>query len=174
MRRLKQLLMAGGLLCSTILLHAQTTFPVNGVADERTGYYAFTNANIVKDAATTLSGATMIVKQGKIIAIGTNLKVPVGAVEFDCKGKFIYPSFIDIYSDYGIPAAAPRQGGGFNFLQPSQITSNTKGAYNWNQAIKSESDAFRVLASDDAKAKPMREAGFGTVLTHIKDGIARG
>lgn len=152
---------------------AQGTFPVNGVADERTGHYAFTNATIVKDATTTLTNATLVIKEGKIVAVGTNIKVPQGAVEVDCKGKFIYPSFIDIYSDYGMPQAQPRQGG-FNFGQQPQLNTATKGPYGWNQAIKSEVDAYRVFAADDARAKALRDLGFGTVLTHVKDGVARG
>ena len=46
-----------------IVLHAQTSFPVNGVADERSGYYIFTNATIVKDAATTLSPASGVARR---------------------------------------------------------------------------------------------------------------
>lgn len=152
---------------------AQVTFPVNGVLDERTGHYAFTNATIVKDATTTLTNATLVIKEGRIVAVGAGLKVPQGAVEIDCKGKYIYPSFIDIYSDYGTPPIQPRQGG-FNFFQQSQLTTAAKGAYGWNQAIKSEVDAFRIFAADEAKAKSLRDLGFGTVLTHVKDGIARG
>ena len=60
------------------------------------------------------------------------------------------------------------------FLVYQQFTSNAKGAYGWNQAIKAEADAFKVFAIDDTKAKPLREAGFGTVLSHVRDGIARG
>ncbi|HEU4472884.1 MAG TPA: amidohydrolase family protein, partial [Flavisolibacter sp.] len=144
----------------------------NGVADPRLGHYAFTNATIVKDGATTIQNATMIVKNGRIVAIGNNLKVPVGAVEVNCTGKYLYPSFIDIYADYG--TSVPQRTGGFNFAQQAQLNSATKGAYGWNQAIKSEADAFRVFAADEAKAKGLREAGFGAVLSHIRDGIARG
>ena len=158
-------------------LLGQATFPENGVVDPRHGTYAFTNATIVKDVATTLNNATMVVKDGKIISVGTSVKIPAGAVEIDCKGKFIYPSFIDIYADYG--TTLPTQqgqgaGGAGGFFGVQQFTSNAKGAYGWNQAIKSEADAFKVFAIDDAKAKPLREAGFGTVLSHVRDGIARG
>src|ERR1044071_6748575 len=110
--RLRCRLFAGAiLLLLTFSGTAQITFPENGVADPRHGHYAFTNATIVKDAATTLTNATLIIKDGKIVAVGTNLKVPTGAVEVDCKGKFIYPSFIDIYADYGTPALQQRPGG---------------------------------------------------------------
>ena len=46
------------LLLFCTVARAQETFPVNGVADPRSGIYAFTNATIVKDAATTISNAT--------------------------------------------------------------------------------------------------------------------
>ena len=157
--------------CITAL--CQETNPVNGVADKRTGSYAFTNASIVKDAQTTLQNATLLIKEGKIIAVGAGVNIPADAIVIDCKGKFIYPSFIDIYSDYGI-ATPQRQAGGFNFFSAAQITSNTKGAYGWNQAVKSEINAAEIFVADDAKAKSLREIGFGAVLTHQKDGIARG
>jgi imidazolonepropionase-like amidohydrolase len=165
-------------LACCVLLFAKTgftqvTFPENGVADPRHGYYAFTHATIVKDAGTTLSNAGIIIKDGRIISVGTDLKLPVGAVEINCSGKYIYPSFIDIYADYGT-TIPQRQAGGFNPAQQPQLESGTKGAYGWNQAIKSEADAYKVFAVDETKAKPLRDLGFGTVLSHVRDGIARG
>jgi imidazolonepropionase-like amidohydrolase len=175
----ERFLLRHGLMCLLVLaffqVWAQPTFPDNGVADPRTGYYAFTNATIVKDGSTTLTNATLVIKDGKITAVGTGLAVPAGAVEVDCKGKFIYPSFIDIYTDYGTPQRQPQQGGGgFNFFAQQQYESNVKGPYGWNQAIKSDVDVYKVFSVNDATAKPLREAGFGTVLTHVKDGVARG
>ncbi|HEY0749896.1 MAG TPA: amidohydrolase, partial [Chitinophagaceae bacterium] len=175
MTKAKSLLMAWGFMCIAYGLTAQPTFPENGVANPRHKHYAFTNATIVKGAGSTISNASMIIKDGKIVAIGSNLKVPQDAIEIDCKGKFIYPSFIDIYTDYGTPARQQPQGGGqFNFAQQPQLNTATKGAYGWNEAIKSDVETYKVFAADDAKAKPLREAGFGAVLTHVKDGIARG
>lgn len=156
-----------------ISLTAQTTYPVNGVADPRTSHYAFINATLVKDAQTTISNATLVVREGKIVAAGANVTVPSDATVIDCKGKFIYPSFIDIYSDYGI-AIPQRAPGGFNFFAAAQLTSNQKGAFGWNQAIRADVEGDKLFNVDDAKAKPLRDLGFGTVLTHSKDGIARG
>jgi imidazolonepropionase-like amidohydrolase len=163
--------------CSLISfpVFAQPTFPENGVADPRHGFYAFTNATIVKEAGTILTNATMIIKDGKITAIGAGLPVPAGAVEVDCKDKYIYPSFIDIYTDYGTPQRQPQQtAGGFAAFFTQQAESNVKGPYGWNQAIKSDVDVYKVFSVNDATAKPLREAGFGSVLTHVKDGVARG
>lgn len=119
----------------------------------------------------------MVIRQGKVEAIGNNISIPKEAVVIDCNGKYIYPAFIDIYSDYGIASAAPAQAagvGGGGFFRTQQITSNTKGAYGWNQSIKAETEACKIFSADDAKAKTLRDIGFGSVLTHQKDGIARG
>ena len=171
----QKLAFATALLMGTTLLSAQVTFPENGISDPRHGHYAFTNATILKDATTTLTNGTLVIKDGKIIAVGNNIKVPAGAVEVDCKGKYIYPSFIDIYSDYGTPQRpATTGGGGFNFNQAPQLETAVKGPYGWNQALKSDVDVYKVFSVNDATAKPLREAGFGSVLTHVKDGVARG
>jgi len=166
------------LVCHSLVSTAQSTFPVNGVADPREHCYAFTHATIVKDGATTVSDATLVVRDGFIVGAGAGLAIPKDAVVVDCSGKYIYPSFIDLYSDYGMPVAERGAGRAFNpldfFRAPAQIGSNTKGAYNWNQAIHPETDASHLFASDEARAKPLRDQGFGTVLSHVKDGIARG
>jgi imidazolonepropionase-like amidohydrolase len=161
---------------------AQSTFPVNGVADPREGCYAFTHATLVKDGATTISDATLVIRDGVIVAAGAGATVPKDAVVVDCKGKYIYPSFVDLYTDYGMPSAETEGGRGgrgagrpaFDFRAPAQIESNTKGAYNWNQAIHPETDASKVFTVDETKAKALRDIGFGAVLSHDKDGIARG
>src|SRR5258708_6284810 len=57
---------------------------------------------------------------------------------------------------------------------PSFAQTTVKGPFGWNQAIKSDVDVYKVFNVNDATAKPLRDAGFGSVLTHIKDGVARG
>ncbi|HSN60594.1 MAG TPA: amidohydrolase family protein, partial [Ferruginibacter sp.] len=173
MRKCKTAMLFLSLSLQVSVAVSQETFPVNGVADKRTGVYVFTNATIVKDAQNSLSNGSLVIKEGKIIAVGTQVSIPADATVIDCKGKFIYPSFIDIYSDYGI-TVPQRATGGFNFSAPVQLTSNAKGAYGWNQAIRSDVNASAIFAADETKAKLLRDAGFGVVLTHQKDGIARG
>ncbi len=172
MLKFKLPVLAFAFVISVLQVNAQVTFPVNDVASPKDGSYAFTNATIVKDAQTTLQNATLVIRQGKVENVGNNIPIPKDAVVVDCKGKFIYPSFIDIFSDYGIVTPQRQQGGGF--FGSSQLTSNTKGAFGWNQAIKSETDGAKIFTGDDAKAKTLRDIGFGAALTHQKDGIARG
>lgn len=151
------------------LAGAQQTFPVNGVNDPRVDCYAFTNATIVKDHASVLQKATMVIRKGNITAIGTNIKIPSDAVVIDCKDKFIYPSFIELISDYGIsPEKSMEADRGY------QNISNKEGAYGWNQALRSETNAAFDFSVNEKQAENFRTKGFGLVLSHRQDGIARG
>ncbi|MBJ6116754.1 amidohydrolase family protein [Pontibacter sp. BT310] len=150
---------------------AQETFPRNGVYDERPGLVALTNATIHTDYKTTLNNATLVIRNGKVEAVGTNVKVPAGAVVVDAKGKHIYPGFVDMYSSYGLPEVKRAQR---NWGSPPQMESNKQGAYNWNQAIRPETNAVELFKADKKQAEELRKQGFGTVLAIHQDGIARG
>ncbi len=167
-KHLLLLLLAVGLAQSGL---AQTTFPRNGVYDERPNLYAFTNATIVVDPKTTLQNATLLIRNGHIEAVGTTVSIPAGAVVMNVQGKRIYPGLIDLDSDYGMPEVK-RAAGGFN--APPQLESNKKGPYYWNQAIQPETDAGLLFKVINLKAEELRKLGFGAVLTHAHDGIARG
>ena len=152
---------------------AQTTFPRNGVFDERPGLYAFTNATIVVDSKTILQNATLLIRDGRIEAVGTSVSVPTGAVVADLKGRRIYPSLIDIDSDYGMPEVKRIPGAG-SFGAPPQLESSKKGPYYWNQAVQPENEAGQLFKVTGPKADELRKLGFGAVLTHPHDGIVRG
>ena len=171
MNKLRFLCVCCLFLISTIQITAQITYPINDIANPKEGCYAFTNATIITSAQTTVQNAALVIRNGKIEAVGTKITLPKDAVIIDCKGKFIYPGFIDMYSDYGTEAIVKTTG---SARGTSQLLSNTKGAFGWNQAIKSENNVAKTFTVNDAKAKELRALGFGTVLTHQMDGISRG
>ncbi len=150
---------------------AQETYPTNGVKDIRSGHYALTNATIHTSYNKSMENATLIIKDGIIQTVSPNFSVPVGAVKIDMGGNHIYPAFIELLSDYGMPEV---EKGGSSRSQRPQFVSKKKGPYAWNEAIRPENDAYEVFEVDAKKAKSLREAGFGAALTHINDGIARG
>jgi hypothetical protein len=154
-------------------IQAQVTFPVNGIANPMEDAYAFVDATIIKDSYSQFTHATLLIRNKKIVAVGNNITIPKDFIIIDCKGKYLYPSFIDLYSSYGItvPQKSSLQR---NRNAPYQFTSNTKGAFGWNEAIKPEVNASELFSVNDKDAKPLRDAGFGVELTHMQDGIARG
>ena len=150
---------------------AQDNFPVNGVVDNRANRYAFTNATIFVDYQTKVENATLLIANGKVVEVGTNVTVPNGYTTMDMEGKFIYPSFIDLHTSYGMPEVKRP---GFNWGAAEKISPQKDGAYNANDAIKADFEAAKAFTVDSKTAKSMREAGFGTVLTFREDGLARG
>ncbi len=155
---------------------SQETFPRNGVADHREGLYAFTNATIYKSWNEKLDNATLVIREGRVAAVGQGIAIPAGAVVIDVRGKTIYPSFIELVSDYGIPKE--RQGQNQSsvswFNRRSVHAAEDRGAYSWNDALKPEFDASTVFKTNNKTADGFRKAGFGAVLTHRRDGISRG
>lgn len=151
------------------ILHAQETFHTNGAPDKRHICYAFTNVKLHVDYQTVIENATLLVKDGIILEAGEKVVIPKGAVVYNLDGKRIYPSLIDIYTTYGIPEAKRGE-----TQRGPQMESNIKGAYGWNQAIKPETESYKLFAVDKKSAEEMRKLGFGSVLAFRKDGIARG
>ncbi len=152
---------------------AQTTFPVNGVMDERTNLILLRGATIHKDAETVLQNADILIRKDKIEAIGQNLKAPEGCLTIELNGQHIYPSFIELYSNYGIDSKSfSNAKEGENYY--TQYESDIKGAYGWNEAIRTEINAATNFQAQAEKAKELRKFGFGSLVTHLQDGIARG
>ena len=155
------------------IVHAQTQFsPRNGVQDERLNLFAFTNATIVVDANTTIEGATLLIRGSVIEAVGKGIVIPSGTTVTDLKGKRIYPSLVEAYSNYGLPEI--KNEGGRGFRADPQFESKKKGAYNWNQAVLPEVDAASVFSINAPAADELRKAGFGSAVSHVQDGIVRG
>ncbi|MBL7925252.1 MAG: amidohydrolase family protein [Bacteroidia bacterium] len=154
-------------------LQAQDTRPVTGLADEREVVYAFRNATLVSDPQTILRGATLLIRKDRIIGAGTQVDIPPGAIVYDLKGSYVYPSFIDAFTDYGMPEVKAEARGNRRERGP-QVESTTSGAYYWNQAVHPEFEAHAVFDADAKKAAEWRKLGFGAALSLQKDGIARG
>jgi imidazolonepropionase-like amidohydrolase len=155
----------------SIDLWAQEPYPVNGVKDHRIQRYAFTNATIFVDYQTQLEDASLLIEEGRVVAVGKDIRIPEGTIQEDLKGMWIYPAFIDPYTDYGLPETARKSRHRYD---PPQMRSETAGAFGWNEAIKSEYNAAEEFSMKSESGKAWREQGFGAVLAHRKDGIARG
>ena len=162
-------------LCS-FYSYSQEGFPTNGVEDIRENHYALTNAKIHLDYKTTIENGILIVKNGLIDGVGSNINIPDGIRVFDLAGKHIYPSFIDLYSDYAIVKSerrSPASNWMSSYTNP-QMLSNKNGPFSWNESIRPEYNSVENIKFDDNRSKTLRNQGFGSVVTHNMDGIMRG
>ncbi|MCC5921363.1 MAG: amidohydrolase family protein [Cyclobacteriaceae bacterium] len=152
----------------TTSLGAQNFFPENGVHDQRNTTFVLKNAKIILSATQHLEKGSIIYRDGKILEVGADLKIPEKAVVYDLEGFTVYPSFIDLFSHYGISASKSVRSRGPVYENP-----DGRAAYR-NAAIKAEFSSKETFEHQQDSAKKYLENGFGAVLTHSSDGIARG
>lgn len=163
-------LMALSLLWGGLSLFAQDYFPNNeGVKSKNNNYTALINAKIHLSPTQTIEKGSLLIQDGKVVQVGRSVNIPKNAVVTDLEGKSIYPSFVDVFSNFGIAPAKRPAGGG----RSAQYGPEREGYY-WNDHIMPERDAVESFKYDQKKAEELRKAGFGAVNTHIQDGIARG
>lgn len=151
----------------SFVVAAQPTFPYNGVLPKKVTSVALEHATIYVDYQTVIEDATLLFENGKVVSVGRNAVIPDNAVRYDMTGKFIYPSFIDLYSDYGMPSPQGKDASAAN-------AGSEKGAFGWNAAIRAEWNSSQNFACKDETAKELRNIGFGSVVTQKFDGIVRG
>jgi imidazolonepropionase-like amidohydrolase len=84
MRHIQRTLVAAGLLAAPATLAAQDV--------------AIRNATIITLAGADVTGGTILVRNGKITAVGTNVNIPAGVRTIDGTGKFVMPGIIDAHS----------------------------------------------------------------------------
>ncbi len=159
------------LLCISVG-YSQEYFPTNtGVKTTKSTTYAFTNATIYVTPTQKINKAILLIKDGKVVDSGRKVTIPKEAQIIDLKGKFIYPSFVETYSNFGIASPKGGQGGGFRSAPQYDAT---RVGYYWNDHIRPETNPISEFNFDAKKAKELLDIGFGTVNTHLEDGIMQG
>ena len=158
------------LLClSFSIVKAQDYFPTDkGVKTSEKKMFALTNATIYVTPTEVIKKGTLLIKDGKVVEVGKSVKIPKGTITTDLDGKSIYPSFIDIYTEFGLPKPKRAPRGRVTQYEPS------REGYYWNDHIRPDTNPIENFKFDNRKAKDMINAGFGVVNTHLHDGIIRG
>lgn len=161
------------LFCASLSLQAQEYFPKNdGVkAGVNTNYTVFKNAKIHVDPSKTIDNGMFAVQDGKITAVGKDIKIPDNSVVIDLQGKEVYPSFIDLFTSFGIEK--PESSGGSPYSGNPQYDASREGYY-WNDHIRPETSALENFKFSTSEAEKLQKLGFGVVNTHMPDGIIRG
>ena len=126
---------------------------------------AIRNATVHPASGPAMEKATVVVRNGLIEAVGTNVTPPADAWVIESPGLHVYPGLTDALSGWGLPAAtaatapnnaAPARG-------PEDRPSNTS----WLHAQDMMSPTDRAIAS-------ARNAGFTTAVIFPATGIFSG
>lgn len=129
-------------------------------AGSGSGFYAIRNARIVTVSSAEIESGTLIIRNGKIEAVGANVQTPAGAVEIDARGLTVYPGMIDIGTSLGLVEIG--QGA------PGTVDTSEVGEMNPN------AQAIIAVNPYSAHVNVTRVNGVTSVLTMPLGGIISG
>jgi len=116
---------------------------------------ALVGGRVLPVSGPVLDPGTVVIRDGLIEAVGTNVAVPADARVIDVKGLTVTPGIVDGFGGVGLPAARGGPGG------PSPAP-----------ALAPQTQVLdRVRAADALKA---RDSGITTVLVVPREGVAPG
>jgi len=75
------------------------------------GVYAITGGRVYRVSSPPLDNAVVIIRNGLIEQVGTNISPPSDATVIDARGEHVYPGLIDALSSVGLPAPETRRPG---------------------------------------------------------------
>ena len=96
MKKIKLFIFSLGIF--TAVQAQETVYP----APQQTGTTVITNATIHVGNGQVLEHASIVMKDGKITAVGTSVTPPAGAQTIDAQGKHVYPGLILASSNLGL------------------------------------------------------------------------
>lgn len=82
---------------------AQTVDPGKAAGTAPRADYALINARIVTAPGKGIDKGTIVIRNGRIAAVGANVAVPAGVVQMDLAGSSVYPGLIDAATSIGLP-----------------------------------------------------------------------
>ncbi len=77
--------------------------------------WAITGGTVVTVSGRTIPNGTVLIRDGLIAAVGTNVQIPSGVERFDASGLFVYPGLIDAGTGLGLQEAGGMAGPVDNF-----------------------------------------------------------
>lgn len=153
---------------------------VPGAYTDEPPVFAVSNARIVPVASPPIEKGTVIIRNGIIEAVGSNLTIPGDARVIDGSGLTVYPGLIDALSDVGLeesrqqasPAAQTARVPGAPPTTPSQQQSSQSP--DERQGLTPYRQAADFINPSNRKIESARSAGITTALIAPRSGIFTG
>jgi imidazolonepropionase-like amidohydrolase len=88
--------------------------------------YAIRNARIVTVSGPDIENGTVVIRDGKIEAVGANVSVPAGAQTIDGRGLSVYPGMIDAGTNMGLVEVPQGANGTVDLSEVGELNPNAK------------------------------------------------
>lgn len=136
--------------------------------------YAITGARVVVEPGTVLPKATVVVRDGLIVAVGPDEPVPPDAAVTDGKGLTVYPGFIDAGSPRGYDAALRRSAAGPPAVEDMAADPLLATKPDNRKGLTPEFAVQTALKLDEDAVGPWRRVGFTAHLVTPDGGFLPG
>src|ERR1041384_3001685 len=115
------------ILCTGSVLGQQIGNPTaqQGVMPAR-GTFAIRNARIVTVSGPDIENGTLVIRDGKIEAVGANVSIPSGAQMIDARGLSVYPGMIDAGTNMGLVEVPQGANGTVDTSEVGELNPNAK------------------------------------------------
>src|SRR5678809_1428911 len=90
------------------------------------GTFAIRNARIVTVSGPDIENGTVVIRDGKIEAVGANVSVPAGAQTIDGRGLSVYPRMIDAGTNMGLVEVPQGANGTVDLSEVGDFNPNAK------------------------------------------------
>ncbi|HEY8411066.1 MAG TPA: amidohydrolase family protein [Pyrinomonadaceae bacterium] len=97
----------------------------DGVMPPR-GVFAIRNARIVTVTGPDIENGTVVIRDGKIEAVGASVNVPAGAQTIDGSGLSVYPGMIDAGTNMGLVEVPQGANGTVDLAETGDLNPNAK------------------------------------------------
>jgi imidazolonepropionase-like amidohydrolase len=158
-----------------------TTVPKEGIRENDPRVHALTNARIVAAPGKTIEKGTVLIRDGIIVEVGPDVKVPAEARIWDLTGKTVYAGFIDAYSRLDLPETLKPEPARTDSdpddpnAKPKEVPrESAKGTRSWNPRVTPERRAADYLNLDKKATKALRDLGFTSALVVPARGVFHG
>ncbi|MEE8586968.1 MAG: amidohydrolase family protein, partial [Acidobacteriota bacterium] len=129
--------------------------------------YAIVNARIVPVTGSPIESGTLVMRRGRIAALGADVQAPSDAIVVDGRGWTLYPGFIDAHSGIGMPQPPPAPANPFAPSPPQDPSDRPSG-------LNPEALALELYEADADALQAARKAGFTAALTAPRGGVFSG
>ncbi|HET9478804.1 MAG TPA: hypothetical protein VFO72_05645, partial [Pyrinomonadaceae bacterium] len=121
------LVMSICVICGQTVVGQQIGNPTTqqGVLPPR-GVYAIRNARIVTVSGPDIENGTVVIRDGKIEAVGAAVNVPTGAQTIDGRGLSVYPGMIDAGTNMGLVEVPQGANGTVDLSEVGDFNPNAK------------------------------------------------
>jgi hypothetical protein len=174
-RRVLSALAASALLAAALaVLPAAAAGQMPSATPNPPPFYAITNARIVTVSGAVIENGTVVIANGLIAAVGTNVTVPPEAWVIDGEGLTVYPGLFDALTDIGMPQQGGGAVGARTAAAPGAAAAPAADGPEDRPATFSSRAAAGALDNEDSRIESWREGGFTTVMTIHADGFVTG